>query len=296
MGTGEEILVEIIRLLQAAEPESLILIEDAEVGLNPVVMPRFARNLVDICLEKRLQILLTTHSLDFITSFPSEFVCLIKWDGVSHQSKNNPEMQEIFTNISAQLESDIIIFCEDDIAESLIRQAVSGDLRRRLKIVYGSKTKLLGYAEAHLKAGWPHIPIIVWDGDVSNAEVNEWLKKLDKITSDELNAKVSRLKLPGSEPPEVWILSQLLNSEDGCRLLAEELNDDEQTTRAFLGMLSTMAAFHSLPFELANRTGLDEKAVLRSLTKTIGRLTPNPLTTLQDQVERAAKNEVILAV
>ncbi len=296
MCTGEEMLVEMIRLLQQAEAESLVLIEDAEIGLNPVVMPRFARHLVEICESKRLQVILSTHSLDLITAFPSELVSLIKSDGDVHEAKDNPEMQEIFTSISSQVESDIIIFCEDDVAESLIRQAVSGDLRRRLKVVYGSKTKLLAYAEAHLKAGWPQIPIIVWDGDVTSAEVNEWLKKIDKPTSDELNAKVSLLKLPGEEPPERWILSQLLNTEGGCQLLAEELNDDEQMTRAFLGMLSTMAAFHSISFELAQKTGLEEKAVLRSLTRSIGRLPTDPLAMLREQIGKVANKEIIQAV
>jgi hypothetical protein len=295
MCTGEEMLVEMIRLLQEAEAESLILIEDAEIGLNPVIMPRFARHLIEICLEKRLQIILTTHSLDLITAFPAELVCLIKSDGASHQSKDNPEMQEIFTSISTQVESDVIIFCEDDVAESLIRQAISADLGRRIKFVHGSKTKLLGYAEAHLKAGWPHIPLIIWDGDVTNTEVNEWLKKLDITISDELNAKVSRLKLPGSEPPERWILDQLMTSEDGCRLLASEFNDEEQNTREFLGMLSTMADFHSISYELAKVTGRDEKAVLNSLTQAIRRLASNPLAPLREQIIRAANKEIILA-
>ena len=295
MCTGEEMLVELIRLLQEAEAESLILIEDAEIGLNPVIMPRFARHLVEICLEKRLQIILTTHSLDLITAFPAEFVCLIKSDGVSHQAKDNPEMQEIFTSISTQVESDVIIFCEDDVAESLIRQAVSGDLRRRLKVVYGSKTKLLGYAEAHLKAGWPQIPLIIWDGDVKSDEVEKWMGSLDQNTRDELSARVSRIKLPGELPPERWMLAQL-DTDEGCRLLAEELNEDVPTTKAFLGMLSTMTAFHSLSYELAERTGLDEKAVLRSLTRSIGRLPTDPLAMLREQIGKAANKEIIQAV
>ncbi len=295
MCTGEEMLVEIIRLLQEAEAESLILIEDAEIGLNPVIMPRFARHLVEICESKRLQVILSTHSLDLITAFPSELVCLIKSDGATHQAKDNPEMQEIFTSISTQVESDVIIFCEDDVAESLIRQAVPGDLRRRLKVVYGSKTKLLGYAEAHLKAGWPQIPLIVWDGDVNDNEVKKWLDSLDQITRDELSAKVSRIKLPGELPPERWMLTQL-DTDEGCQLLAEELNEDVPTTRAFLGMLSTMTAFHSLSYELAERTGLDEKAVLRSLTRSIGRLQTDPLALLREQIGKAVSKEIIQVV
>jgi len=295
MCTGEEMLVEMIRLLQEAEAESLILIEDAEIGLNPVIMPRFARHLVEICESKRLQVILSTHSLDLITAFPSELVCLIKSDGATHQAKDNPEMQEIFTSISSQVESDVIIFCEDDVAESLIRQAVPGDLRRRLKVVYGSKTKLLVYAEAHLKAGWPQIPLIVWDGDVNYNEVKKWLDSLDQITRDELSAKVSRIKLPGELPPERWMLTQL-DTDEGCQLLAEELNEDVPTTKAFLGMLSTMTAFHSLSYELAERTGLDEKAVLRSLTRSIGRLSTDPLEPLREQLGKAVNKEIIQVV
>lgn len=295
MCTGEEMLVEMIQLLQEAEAESLILIEDAEIGLNPVIMPKFARHLVEICERKRLQVILSTHSLDLITAFPSELVCLIKSDGATHQAKDNPEMQEIFTSISSQVESDIIIFCEDDVAESLIRQAVSGDLRRRLKVVYGSKTKLLAYAEAHLKAGWPQIPLIIWDGDVNSNEVKKWLDSLDQITRDELSARVSRIKLPGELPPERWMLAQL-ETDEGCQLLAEELNEDPPTTKAFLGMLSTMTAFHSLSYELAERTGLDEKAVLRSLTRSIGRLSTDPLAPLREQIGKAVNKEIILVV
>jgi len=295
MCTGEETGVEIFRLLQSAVPESLVLIEDAEVGLNPVAIPKFAKHLVEICLEKRFQIILTTHSLDLLTACPSEFLCLVKPDGLTHQTVDAPALQEILTSISTQVEPDIIVFCEDDVAESLIRQAVSGDFRRRLKMVFGAKSKLLGYAEAHLKAGWPHIPVIVWDGDVNNAETKEWLGKFDAPTLDEINAKVSRIKLPGAEPPERWMLAQL-SSDEGCRLLSEELGEDVRTTRAFVGMLSTMFAFHSLSYELAQRTGLDEQAVRRSLTRAIGRLSTNPLEILRQQLERIVNKEIVVDV
>jgi hypothetical protein len=292
MCAGEEALVEIYRLLQAAEAESLILIEDAEVGLNPVVITKFAKNLIDICLEKRLQVVLTTHSLDLITSFPSEFICLIKSDGATHKSFDNPSMQDVLTNISSQIEKDIIVFCEDDVAESLIKEAVPGDLRRRLKMVYGSKTKLLGYAEAHIRAGWPHIPIVIWDGDVTNVEIAKWLKSLDDDVRNELSKKVSFLKLPGTEPPERWILSQL-STDEGCSEFAQELNEQEMTTRGFLSMLSTMSEFHSFQHDLAQMTGSNEVAVLSSAVKVVSRLSTQPLASIRQQLERAANNEIV---
>lgn len=292
MCTGEEVLVGIYHLLQSSAPESLILIEDAEIGLNPVVIPKFAKNLVDICLEKRLQIILTTHSLDLITAFPREFVCLIKSDGTAHKTVNDPNMQDVLISITSQTEQDMIVFCEDVVAESLIKQAVSGDLRRRLKIVYGSKTKLLGYAEAHLKAGWPLIPVIVWDGDVTGEEVADWLKKFDQSTKDELVAKVSFLSLPGTEPPERWIVSQL-STDEGCTQLANEINEDEMTVRTFLGMLTTMSAFHSVSYELAKKTSLDKASVQSALIKTVNRLSTHPLDSLKSLLEKTANQEVV---
>ncbi len=292
MCAGEEALVEIYRLLQTAGNESLVLIEDAEVGLNPVVIPKFAKNLIEICLDKRLQIVLTTHSLDMIASFPREFICLIKSDGAAHQSTDTPSMQDVFTSISSQVERDIIVFCEDDVAESLIKEAVPGDLRRRLKMVYGSKTKLLGYAEAHIRAGWPHIPIVIWDGDVTSTEIGKWLKSLDSDVREELSKKVSFLKLPGTEPPERWILSQL-STDEGCTEFARELNEQEMITRNFLSMLNTMSEFHSFQHELAQMTGNNEVAVLSSAVKVISRLSTHPLASIRQQLERAANNEIV---
>lgn len=293
MCAGEDVLVEIYHLLQTSEPESLVLIEDAEVGLNPVAIPKFAKNLVEICLEKRLQVVLTTHSLDLITSFPSDFVCLIKSDNVVHKSIDTPSIQEVLTNISSHIDQDIIVFCEDDVAESLIKQAIQGDLRRRLKIVYGSKTKLLSYAEAHVRSGWSQIPIIIWDGDVKSSEVASWFKALDKETREEMVKKVNFLKLPGTEAPERWILSQLLATDEGYQELAKELNEDEMNTRGFLSMLAAMTEFHSLSYELAQKTALDRTTILSALTKTVSRLTTRPLETLKQQLERAANKEIV---
>jgi hypothetical protein len=137
--------------------------------------------------------------------------------------------------------------------------------------------------------------LIVWDGDVNDNEVKKWLDSLDQMTRDELSAKVSRIKLPGELPPERWMLTQL-DTDEGCQLLAEELNEDVLTTKAFRGMLSTMPAFHSLSYELAERTGLDEKAVLRSLTRSIGRLSTDPLAPLREQIGKAVNKQIIQVV
>lgn len=293
MSSGEEILIETYRLLQAAPNESLVVIEDAEIGLNPIVMPKFARHLVDICLEKRIQIIITTHSLDFIVAFPSEFICLIKSDGnQKHTSTDAPQMQDIMASISSQMEQDIIVFCEDDVAENLIRQAVSGDLRRRLRMVKGSKTKLLAYAEAHVRAGWPQILLVIWDGDVKDKEVDSWFKEIDIEIRNQILQKVSFIRLPGPKAPEQWIVAQLMNDE-GIEELAKELNEDPMNTRTQISMLNTMAEFHSISYELAQKTGLDTQSVLSSLIKTVSRLSTKPLETLKTQLERIANKEII---
>jgi hypothetical protein len=201
-------------------------------------------------------------------------------------------MQDILASISYRTEQDIIVFCEDDVAESIIKHAVNVDLRRRLKMVKGSKTKLLAYAEAHVRAGWPQILAVIWDGDVEEKEIEEWRKTIDDQIRFEINNKVSFIQLPGREPPERWIVSVLANSDEGIEMLAKDLNDDPMQTRSYIGILHTMEEPHAIAHALAEKTGLDEQPALDTLLRTLKQLSTKPLDTLNSQLERIAKGEI----
>lgn len=299
MSLGEDVLIEMLYLLQAAEPESLVLIEDVESGLHPSAITKLTSHLIEICYKKRLQLIVTTRSIDFIDALPREFRYLIEFNGSSHQLHKNVPTNKIIHSISSVLEpdliTDIIIFCEDSIAEMLIRIAVTGELRRRLKIVCaGAKSKLANFAEAHIVSGWSHKVLIVWDGDVTPGETAKWMRSLD-MPEEERDAKISRAKLPGLLPPERWILEQL-SCNEGFELLANELGEEKSHAEFLVSSLKTLFQHHNVFGEFADKTRLDERTVSTALVRAVARLSSNPLASLRNYIERVSNGDIVIEI
>ncbi|MFN6529759.1 ATP-dependent nuclease [Nostoc sp. ChiSLP03a] len=295
MSSGEDVLIELFYVLQMAEAQSLILIEDIESGLYPSAITKLTPHIIEICLEKKFQIIVTTRSIDFIDALPREFRCLIEFNNFYHQIYDCVPKNKVISSISSSFEPDIIIFCEDSVAETLIRLAVPGDIRRRLKIVCGgTKAKLASLAEAHIISGWRQRVLIVWDGDVKPKEITDWMKSLN-MSDEDKNTKINRIKLPGTVPPEQWIV-EILFCPEGLQLLASELREDETYAEFLLSTMKTLFKHHNVFRETAQLTQLDERTVANVLVKAVDRLSSNPLAILRNQLERIANGEQVIEV
>jgi ABC-type branched-subunit amino acid transport system ATPase component len=295
MSSGENVLIELFYILQTAEAQSMILIEDIESGLYPSAITKLTPHLIEICREKKFQMIITSRSIDFLDALPREFRCLIEFNGFSHQIHDFVPKNKIISSISSTFEPDIIIFCEDTVAETLIRLAVTGDIRRRLKIVCGgTKAKLGSLAEAHIISGWQQRVLIVWDGDVTPKEIAEWMKSLN-MSDEDKDTKINRIKLPGTVPPEQWIV-EILSCPEGLRLLASELRENETYAEFLLTTMKTLFQHHNVFRETAQLTQLDERTVADILVKAVDRLSSDPLAILRDQLGRIANGEQVIEV
>jgi predicted ATPase len=295
MSSGEDVLIELFCILQTAEVQSLILIEDIESGLYPSAITRFVPHLIEICQDKKFQMIITTRSLDFLDALPRQFRCLIEFNNVSHQIHDFVPKNKVISSISSTFEPDIIIFCEDSVAESLIRLAVPGHIRRRLKIVCGgAKSKLANLAEAHIISGWQQRVLIAWDGDVKAEDITKWMNSLD-MSSEDKNSKINRIKLPGTVPPEQWIV-EILSCPEGLQLLASELREDETHAELLLSTMKTFFKHHNVFRETAQLTQLDELTVANVLVKAVDRLSSEPLAILRNQLDRIANGEQVIEV
>jgi len=71
MGFGEARTIHLINTLESMPDKSLVLIEEPETSLHLSAQHEFGRYLVDVCIHKRHQILLTTHSEFLLQALPS---------------------------------------------------------------------------------------------------------------------------------------------------------------------------------------------------------------------------------
>ena len=66
MGSGEQRVIKIISVLLAAEPFSLVLIDEIDLLLHVSALKRLIEIIHDIAVRKNIQVVFTTHSLEMI--------------------------------------------------------------------------------------------------------------------------------------------------------------------------------------------------------------------------------------
>ncbi|MEM8530767.1 MAG: AAA family ATPase [Chloroflexota bacterium] len=294
MSSAEENLIEVFRQIHLAPTSALLIIEDIDTGLHPTTCKYLAENLVSICKDRSFQIILSTRSPEFIDALPRAFRTLIEFDGTDHYVDDAVSMRETLPKITTSTPTDLLVFCEDEVAEAIIRQIVDGDTRRRMKVVKaGAQSALAQFAYSNYRADWGYKILIVWDGDVKDADVIKWIRSLGMTNEEQL--ALSRLQLPGPEPPERWLITQLLK-HDGADLLARELGEDVREVRMMLNALVTTAEHHAIFYELAKRAQLDQARVLDGVVRATSNLPHRPLTQLTEQIQRVAAGESQIAI
>lgn len=119
-GAGESSVIRMLMKIEAAEENSLILVEEIENGLHPVATVRMVEHLIDVAERRRAQVIFTTHSNDALLPLPAEavWVCL---NGEVVQGKLDIRaLRAVTGQISAQL----AIFTEDDFARNWLEVAL----------------------------------------------------------------------------------------------------------------------------------------------------------------------------
>lgn len=71
MGCGEGRAIHLVTALEGLPDQSLVLIEEPETSLHPSAQYEFGRYLVEVCIEKRHQVILSTHSEFILEALPS---------------------------------------------------------------------------------------------------------------------------------------------------------------------------------------------------------------------------------
>lgn len=221
MGTGEDVLVTLFRLLENAPVGSLIVIEEIEIGLHPEAVARLAHHLQEIVMEKKLQVITSTHSEHFLDAVPREARILLERTGSEHHTVPGPPTRLALGVMLGEPRPELSVYCEDSFAGLLIRTALPSELRRRVQIVpVGSKAELAKLAAFHVRSGLQGNVVIVWDGDVSDEEIARWVQEAER-TAQGWADRVHVEKLPTHGSPESWVIETVRSEVGQARLLSK---------------------------------------------------------------------------
>ena len=265
MGGGESCMITLLHLLQQLPNGGMIVVEEIEAGLHPQAQIRLTQQLIEICRKKMLQVICSTHSQVIIDSLPREARLLIKQSGDDHQIIESPSTRFAMYEMTGKNHPELIIYCEDEVAATMIEESLPHDMRVRVAIqVIGSNTAIAHQGVSHLRSGFEMKALCVFDGDCSKRAIKGWIKEEGGSRND---VTPECLLLPGDKlPPETWALSQL-NHSPYKENFAGELCCSATEAQEHIRALGVLLNHHNIPFELHQRTGLDIQDSIRRIMR-----------------------------
>lgn len=230
MGAGEKALFEVFAALFAAPDGSLFLIDEIELGLHEAAQRMYIRQLSEVCLKKKIQIICTTHSPTILESLPLIGRFLIQAG----------ERTEIISGVSSALAAgrlgdahsgELDVYVEDQAARILLEVFSGYSLLRRIRVVHvGSHSAVMHQVAAKYIEDSPKNCIAILDGDqrkTHQSHIKKFVDYLGGFADDDAKEWGSHriFFLPGSVAPEHWVFDELRKCERSQIAQALDIDD-----------------------------------------------------------------------
>ncbi len=241
MGFGEGRVFYTVTSLETAPEQSLFILEEPETSLHEHAQFEFARYLIDVCIRRKHQIIITTHSRAILSALPRESRKLLYREGNIVKVSDRTSTAEATGVLSLGMSQSKILLVEDSKAKTLLNEIIrkyKPALLRGIKISFVGNDDVVASLTKQLR-NEGHAVLGVRDGD----------KGEDK--------KLGLLKLPGKQCPEREIFS---NNDVQQYLLTEyDFNFQNWLT------LNHESDFHDWPSDIAREISKSEEGLWEQL-------------------------------
>lgn len=120
--SGEESLINILIEIFAVPSNSLIIIDELEAGFHPYIQRKIADVISYLSWRQKKQFIITTHSPSLLAAFPQKSRKFIdKKDNGDYEVISKISVNAAFSKMDSQAYPLIQLYCEDDIAEFIIK-------------------------------------------------------------------------------------------------------------------------------------------------------------------------------
>ena len=177
--SGEDVLVNMLRQILHVPDNSLILIDELEIGLHPKIQRRLMDVIYMISKKQSKQFIITSHSYAVIDSVPKESRLFIENVGGTFICKSELTTYETLTRMDSEAFPIVSFYVEDDESKNIVEKAIdeinqaeAGFARLSRVIVVGSAQKTYGYFKTrqslHIGEKIATRPACILDGDMEN--------------------------------------------------------------------------------------------------------------------------------
>lgn len=262
MGFGEGRVFYTVTSLETAPEQSLFVLEEPETSLHEHAQYEFAKYLIEVCVRRKHQIILTTHSRAIISALPRESRKLLYREGSAVKVSDRTSTAEATGALSLGMNSGKTLLVEDIKAKILLTEIIRESkpaLLKGIKISFVGNDDVVASLTKQLRAD-KHSVVGVRDGDKGG------------------NKKEGLLKLPGNQCPEREIFN---NSA-----VRNHLHDAYGFSFPDWVQLNSEMDFHDWPCEIAREISKSEDGLWEELCLIYAKtLEPNELKKLVDDIE-----------
>ncbi|HLY72098.1 MAG TPA: AAA family ATPase [Puia sp.] len=198
-GRGEFAVVKLVYEIMNKPNYSLIVLDEPEVSLHSGAQEKLLEFLLKQTLQKKLQVVISTHSPKFVQFLPPNAIKLFYNDeGVRFNIKNQCHYLEAFQRIGETIldTSKKIIFVEDVLSQMLVEKILS-DLKNELSLIFIVNFLPGGADNLYIKAAGfsqegEFRKFIILDGDKTKQKIEPAKMKVeeyDNFTSLDITVK-----------------------------------------------------------------------------------------------------------
>lgn len=289
MGAGEKALFEVFAALFAAPIGALFLIDELELGLHESAQRALVRELSNVCGEKKVQVICTTHSPSILSALPPEARFLIQTGNKVHIIEG---VSPAFAagRLANTHNAEMTVFLEDESACILLEAFLDARLIRRIKILpIGSHSAVVHQLASRYLESASTDSVAILDGDQSAARPAH-LKKFQGHCGGRADAErdawaeARLLTFPDNLAPEQWVFNQLRELDlDALARSLGILNRDLILEGIDAALL---ADAHDATFEFSRVVGVNCLYAWRDCCRELAVQRPQMLSEIVEKIEK----------
>lgn len=251
MGFGEGRVFYTVSSLENSPDRSLFVIEEPETSLHEHAQHELAKYLIEVCIRKRHQIILTTHSRSILSALHRDSRKLLYREGRSVKISNQASIIEAAGILSVGMKQERTILVEDTRAKLLLREIIrvkKPNLLKGIKIIHVGNDDIVASLTKAFREDKLSV-IGIRDGDKGS------------------NSRDHLFKLPGTLPPEQEVFS--------CKEVQNYLLEKFQIEWGDWKELHTDSDFHEWPDLISNEISKSGDGLWEELCSIYARSIPD---------------------
>lgn len=222
MGAGENAVLGLMEEIFRAGDGALVIIDEIELGLHVQAQKRLINQLKKICLQKHIQIICSTHSINVLESIPPEGRVFLTHNSGSTAIVNGISPELAFGMLSGTCSKELDVFVEDTMGKSFLEGLLPAAIRKRLNIMpVGSDQVVLNHVSVHYRENKDNYITFI-DGD-KKTEYKSAITTIKRNMECRLRGNEEEFQdyikkrvfyLPGNAWPERVLVENALEGDD----------------------------------------------------------------------------------